>query len=1585
MEHSYILSILYEMALAIGGEVSVKPLLTRMLQRLLYHTSFPAGFVCLGVPFAEADSAGMIEVRIDAAVGDYGLVGLIGQTVRLPARLLLGAAERCEDAALLAALPDKSSHYKAFLRLPIDGEGVVVLLAPQLPESDLPLTQLFQPVMASLAKAIVLCRSHDAYTAGLIAARDASQEAQASSEEKFRAISSAVLDALIMVDDSSALVYWNPAAERILGYRADEVLGKPLHHLLTPQRYQNRAVQGFNAFRGNGQGAVIGKTIEIEALHKDGHEIPVELSISALKLNDRWHAVGILRDITERKQDEQALQRLNRELRAISNCNQALMRAEDEQTLLGDICRIVCDEAGYRMAWVGYAENDEARTVRPVAWAGFEDGYLATVGITWDDTERGRGPTGTAVRTGKTDCIQDFATDSKATPWRDGALLRGYRSSIALPLKDEEKNTFGALTIYSTEPGAFTPDEIHLLEKLAGDLAFGITALRNRAMRRRTEEHVTLLSFALNSVREAAFLIDETARFHYVNEEACRVLGYTNEELLGLCVPDVDPDFTMDRWPSHWEKLKRNRSMIFEGHHRRKDGVVFPVEISANYIEYAGQAYNLALVRDTSERKGAEAALRESEWRYREIFDSVLDGMYVLDVLDDGRFRTVDVNPALERLTGVPRTFSLGKTQEETVPPEVAAVVNAKYRHCVEAGRPIDEEAVLDLPVGRRVFHSTLIPVRGADGTTHSIIGISRDITDRKEAEQEREAHTRFFESMDRINRAIQGASDLDSMMSGVLDTVLSIFNCDRAWLFFPCDPNAPTFRVPMEVTRPEYPGAGILNVDLPMPPDMAPNLQEALESSGPVTYVVGTERPINRVTAEQFGVKSQMLVALHPKFGQPWAFGLHQCSYPRVWTPDDERLLAETGRRLADALSSLLSQIDLRESEAKYRRIVDTAREGIWVLGPDTMTVSVNARMADLLGCSVADLIGRSMTDFLFEEDVPDHLAKMEARRQGRPESYERRLRRKDGQPVWTLVSAVPVFDDEQRFNGSFGMFADITEAKRNTEINAARLHLLQFAGDHTLDELLEETLNEAERLTGSLIGFCHFVEADQKSLTLQTWSTRTKEEFCRAEGKGLHYSIDEAGVWAECVHQRRPVIHNDYASLPNRKGMPDGHAELVRELVVPVLRGDAIRAILGVGNKRANYDEKDVEAVSLLAELAWEVAERKRTEAALKEQHSTLRGIIDSAQALVFSVDRQYRYTSFNGAHASVMRAIYGADIEQGHSLLDYMTLPEDREAARRNIDRALAGESLVEESYSGEELRSRQYFQVSHSPIRTADGEIIGVAVLAQDMTQRKRAEVEIRDLNEELEHRVMERTAQLETANKELEAFAYSVSHDLRSPLRHIEGFVGLLKRKMGTNLDEQTVHYMTTISDAARRMGTLIEDLLSFSRMGRSEMTRTSIDLGALVQDAIAEMEPETRGRRIHWVVSPLPPVAGDRAMLSLALTNLISNALKFTRLRETAEIQIGCDPNAADETVIFVRDNGVGFDMRYADKLFGVFQRLHSAEEFEGTGIGLANVRRVIERHGGRAWAEGKVDGGATFYFSLPRSSENHHQTPAES
>jgi signal transduction histidine kinase len=261
------------------------------------------------------------------------------------------------------------------------------------------------------------------------------------------------------------------------------------------------------------------------------------------------------------------------------------------------------------------------------------------------------------------------------------------------------------------------------------------------------------------------------------------------------------------------------------------------------------------------------------------------------------------------------------------------------------------------------------------------------------------------------------------------------------------------------------------------------------------------------------------------------------------------------------------------------------------------------------------------------------------------------------------------------------------------------------------------------------------------------------------------------------------------------------------------------------------------------------------------------------------------------------------------------------------------------------------------------------LISGIVISGFCAARRRIEENLRRAQKELERRAVD----LQVANKELESFAYSVSHDLRAPLRHVVGYAELLQKHTASSLDEKSQRYMKTILDSAKRMGVLIDDLLGFSRIGRASTNKTMVDLGQLASDVIAEQRTQIGDRDIAWNVGVLPACYGDRAMLRVALMNLISNAVKFSRDRDRAEITIGSTEGHHDQIEVFVRDNGAGFDMRYADKLFGVFQRLHASEEFEGTGIGLATVQRIIHRHGGNIRAEGGVDRGATFYFSLPR------------
>jgi PAS domain S-box-containing protein len=271
-----------------------------------------------------------------------------------------------------------------------------------------------------------------------------------------------------------------------------------------------------------------------------------------------------------------------------------------------------------------------------------------------------------------------------------------------------------------------------------------------------------------------------------------------------------------------------------------------------------------------------------------------------------------------------------------------------------------------------------------------------------------------------------------------------------------------------------------------------------------------------------------------------------------------------------------------------------------------------------------------------------------------------------------------------------------------------------------------------------------------------------------------------------------------------------------------------------------------------------------------------------------------------------------------------------------------------------------------------------EIANNELLVQ-ITKRRQAEEDIHKLNQELEQKVIDRTAQLETLVEELQNFTYSISHDLRAPLRHINSFAELLNESLSGSLDEQGQRYLQVISDSAKQIGILMDALLEFVRIGRAEMMKTKVHTNQLVKEAINTLEAETKGRDLIWKIDHLPELYGDPAMLRIVFVTLISNALKFTRPRPQAKIEIGCADNR-NKIIFSVKDNGVGFDIQYADKLFRVFQRLHLTKDFEGIGIGLANVKRIIQRHGGRTWAEGKVDEGATFYFSLPKEMRDEEE-----
>jgi PAS domain S-box-containing protein len=423
-------------------------------------------------------------------------------------------------------------------------------------------------------------------------------------------------------------------------------------------------------------------------------------------------------------------------------------------------------------------------------------------------------------------------------------------------------------------------------------------------------------------------------------------------------------------------------------------------------------------------------------------------------------------------------------------------------------------------------------------------------------------------------------------------------------------------------------------------------------------------------------------------------------------------------------------------------------------------------------------------------------------------------------------------------------------------------------------------------------------------------------------------------------------------------RTGIANGELRLVRS--------DGT-TFLGAVSTRIYADHDGEERTSMVIH---DLTEREAAEAALHESEELYRSILKASPDDITVTDLEGRVLLVSPAAVSML----GHEREEemlGRLMLEFL-VPEDRERAQANVRLMFEGVYTGPGEYLA--LRAdRSTFPIEANAefIRDAEGQPTGIVFVVRDVTERKLAENEIRRLNAELELRIISRTEQRDAATRELEAFAYSVSHDVRTPLRTIDGFSAMVLADDGKALSQASVEHLERVRSAAQRMALLLDEVLGLSRVSRRDLGRSEVDLSALARDVAEELHSEQRARAVEVIVAPGMGAEADPAMARMILRELLGNAWKFTSRHESARIEVGVTGGQSADT-FYVRDDGAGFDMRYADHLFGAFQRMHTPEEFEGTGIGLATVQRLVTRHGGRVWAEAEVEKGATFYFTLP-------------
>jgi len=929
-----------------------------------------------------------------------------------------------------------------------------------------------------------------------------------------------------------------------------------------------------------------------------------------------------------------------------------------------------------------------------------------------------------------------------------------------------------------------------------------------------------------------------------------------------------------------------------------------------------------------------QVALQESEERYHSLFSQARDGIVLID-LETGQI--IDCNPEFENLTGrTLRQLEKMKIWELRSSGKVEKA-KKKFFEVKEEGTGGSRELEFQKPNGDLVpieFVSRVVRI----GNQQYIQSLVRDITDRKRAEK----------ALKETKNLLETLLDHTHMMVAYLDPQFNFVRVNRAYA--KADEREPSF----------FPGKNHF--------DLYPNQ----ENEEIFSHVVERGEPY-------FAYAKPFVYKEHPERGVTyWDWSL---------IPIKDLAGAVSGLVLTvvNVTERICMEESLRESEEKFRNLAEQSPNMIFI-NKKGKVVYANRECERIMGYKRKEFYLPDFDFFTLISPESVDLVKRSFSRHMKGEEvtpYEYTLVTKGGEKIQAIHTTKLIkYEGESAF---LGIVTDITERKHAEEalqwelavnIAIAKLSGALITPSSSLQDIANIVLDSAKRLTQSEHGYVSSI--DPKTLdTIAHTLTRMMGKECSVEGEDrrIRFPIGADGLypslWGHALNTRKAFLTNAPHEHKVSRGVPGGHITIRNLLSVPAMIGEELVGQIALANSSKDYTHRELQAVKRLAELYAMAIQRKRAEETLKERTDQLNervkelnclystsnliekqdiSIEEILQGTVELIPPAWQYPKITCA-----RAVLGD--------LKFKTNNFQETIWKQASDIIVHGDPVGRlEVYYLEEKPER-----NGGPFLAEERSLINaVAERLGKIIERRRAEEKIQKLNRSLKAKTME----LASANKELEAFSYSVSHDLRAPLRAIDGFSRALEEDYANKLDDPGKDYLKRVREATQHMRELIDDLLNLSLVMRAEMRREKVNLSEMVQAISVELQKNKPERRVEFVIQQNVIAYGDERLLHAVLENLLGNAWKFTQKHSKAKIEFGTIDKDG-QMVYFVRDDGVGFDMTYANKLFIPFQRLHSTAEFSGSGIGLTTASRIINRHGGRIWAEGEVEKGAIFYFTL--------------